>query len=113
VQKSGPSIPAFDLRKHLSIGFAWSGGGDGPARQLALALLADALQNDARASRVHHDFSSRVIPLFPKRWTITRSRIIAYVDRIEMVHNTTLPVADTRRPYSGSLPPGTFPPISL
>jgi hypothetical protein len=108
-----PLDPRVDLRKHSSTGFAWSGGSDGPARQLALALLADALQNDARASRVHHDFSSHVIPLFPKRWTITRSRIIAYVDRIEMVHNTTMPVADTRRPYSGSLPPGTFPPISL
>jgi hypothetical protein len=76
-------------------------------------LLADALQNDARASRVHHDFNSRVIPLFPKRWTITRSRIIAYVDRIEIEHNNTMPVADMRQPYSESLPPGTFPPISL
>jgi hypothetical protein len=74
-------------------------------------LLADALQNDARASSVHHDFNSRVVPLFPKRWTITRSRIIAYVDRIEIVHNNTMPMADMRRP--DSLPPGTFPPISL
>jgi hypothetical protein len=51
-------------------------------------LLADALQNDARALRVHHDFNSRVVPLFPKRWTITRSRIVAYVDRIETEHNS-------------------------
>ena len=97
-----PLDPRFDLRKH-STGFAWGGdgGGAGSAQQLALALLADALRNDARASRVHHDFNSRVIPLFPKRWTITRSRIIAYVDRIEIEHNK-MPVADMPRPFADS-----------
>lgn len=88
--KRRPLDPRFDLRRHSSIGFAWGGidGGAGPAQQLALALLADALQNDTRASRVHHDFNTRVVPLFPKRWTITRSRILAYVDRIEAEHNS-------------------------
>jgi hypothetical protein len=109
-----PLDPRFDLRKHSTTGFAWGGddGGAGSAQQLALALLADALRNDARASRVHHDFNSRVISLFPKRWTITRSRIIAYVDRIETEHNT-MPLDDKRRPYTDSLRPGTTPPISL
>jgi Family of unknown function (DUF6166) len=109
-----PLDPRLDLRKHSSTGFAW-GGGDGsagPARQLALALLADALRNDARASRVHQDFDSRVIPLFPKRWTITRSRILAYVDRIETEHNK-MPAAEMRRPYSDSLPPMGLPLVSL
>ena len=109
-----PLDPRFDLRKHSTTGFAWGrdGGTAGSAQQLALALLADALRDDARASRVHHDFNSRVIPLFPKRWTITRSRIIAYVDRIETEHNK-MPPADMPRPFSDSLPLGTMPPISL
>lgn len=106
-----PLDPRIDLRKH-SAGFAWAGadGNAGPALQFALALLADALQNDARALRVHHDFNSRVVPLFPKRWTITRSRIVAYVDRIETEHNS-IPAADMPRPYS--FPPGATPSISL
>jgi hypothetical protein len=83
-----PLEPRFDLREHSSIGFAWGEGDAGSAQQLALALLADALRNDARALNVHQEFSRRVIPLFPNRWTISRSRILAYVDRIEAEHNT-------------------------
>jgi hypothetical protein len=100
--------PRLDLRKHSSTGFAW-GNGDGntgPAQQLALAILADALRDDVRASRVHQDFSRRVIPLFPQRWTITRSRILAYVYTIEAEYE--MPAADMRRPYSVSLPPGAL-----
>lgn len=95
-----PLDPRFDLRRHSSTGFAWGAGSTGPAQQLALALLADALQNDARALDVHQDFSRRVIPLFPGRWTITRSRVLAYVDRMEAEHDK-MP-SDMRR-YSASL----------
>jgi hypothetical protein len=59
-------------------------------QQLALAVLADAFRNDARASQLHQEFKQRVVTLFPKRWTITRSRIVAYIDnfdRIEAEHN--------------------------
>ena len=106
-----PLDPRLDLRKH-SISFAWGGvdSSAGSAQQLALALLADALRNDARASRIHQDFSSRVVPLFPKRWTITRSRILAYVDRIETEQNS-MPAADRGSPYS--FPLGAIPPASL
>jgi Family of unknown function (DUF6166) len=84
-----PLDPRFDLHKHSSsTGFAWGEGGAEPALQLALALLADALRNDPRALDVHQDFNQRVVPLFPKRWTISRSRILRYVDRIEAQHKT-------------------------
>jgi len=52
--------------------------------QLALALLADALGDDDRALQFHQDFNRRVVSIFPARWTITRSRIIAYVNMIEL-----------------------------
>jgi hypothetical protein len=104
-----PLEPRFDLRKHSSTGFGWGEGGAGSAQQLALALLADALQNDARALNVHQAFSRRVIPLFPERWTISRSRILAYVDRIEAEHNTT---PSHMRPYPTSLLQGVSPPMS-
>ena len=74
-----PLDPRFDLRKHSPPGLA---PGDS-AVQLALALLADALDNDERALHLHEDFNCRMVTLFPKRWTITRSRILACLDAIE------------------------------
>ena len=74
--------PRFDLHKHSPSGFAWGEGDAGPA-QLALALLADALQSDARALQLHHRFSRRVVSIFPERWTITRSRVLAHANMIE------------------------------
>ena len=57
---------------------------DGSARaQIALTLLADALGDEGRAVETHQYFSRRVVALFPQRWTITRSRVLAYVDLIE------------------------------
>lgn len=77
--------PRFDLHTHSSTGFAWGRGetSGAPAHQLALALLADALQDDARARQLHRDFCRRVVGLLPERWTITRSRIAAYAAVIE------------------------------
>ena len=100
-----PLEPRFDLRNNSSTGFGWGEADAGSAQQLALALLADALGNDARALSVHQEFSRRVIPLFPKRWTISRSRILAYVDRIE----TAMP---RYAPDPASLLQEASPPIS-
>jgi hypothetical protein len=96
-----PLDPRYDLHKHSSsTGFAWGEGGAEPALQLALALLADALRNDPRALDVHQDFNQRVVPLFPKRWTISRSRIL----RIEAQHKT---MSQEVRTYSLALAPET------
>jgi hypothetical protein len=80
-----PLDPRFDLRKHSLSGFAWGKANENaaPANQLALALVADALRNDQRAAQLHERFSRRVVTLFPQRWTISRSRVLAYIDRIE------------------------------
>lgn len=72
----------FDLRKDPAprLGQAV----DSPEHTLlALTLLADALGDEKRAIEMHEYFSHRVIKRFPERWTITRSRILAYVDLSE------------------------------
>jgi hypothetical protein len=83
-----PLNPRFDLRKHSSTRFGWGKGEVGPA-QLSLALLADALGNDARALQLHQRFNHRVVTMLPERWTITRSRILAYADMIEHLPSVT------------------------
>ena len=83
-----PLDPRFDLRKYSPAAFAW-GKGDSVSAQLSLALLADALHNDARALELHHRFNRRVVTMLPARWTMTRSRILDYADMIERQAATT------------------------
>ncbi len=52
--------PRHDLRNHSPDGFNFGYGGSGPA-QLSLALLADALGNDAKAQQWYQDFKFKVI----------------------------------------------------
>jgi Family of unknown function (DUF6166) len=85
VRESGirrPLDSRFDLSVHFPSGFG-SGKSDDGWAQLSLALLADALGDDSRALWLHHAFNSRVVAIFPDRWTITRSRILAHVNMIE------------------------------
>jgi hypothetical protein len=74
--------PRHDLHRYSAAEFSW--GGDSPGQlQLSLALLADALGDDERALKFHQDFSRRVVSIFPDRWTITRTRIVAHANTIE------------------------------
>ena len=74
----------LDLFNHSPSGFSWGYGGSGPA-QLALALLADALDDDDRAIRLHHAFKFKVVAAWPEgeRWWITAAQIAAVVSLIE------------------------------
>jgi hypothetical protein len=92
-----PLDPRFDLRQHSPAGFGRGNAASGPSR-LALALLADALDDDARALQLYLRFSCRVVAIFPQRWTITRSRILAHVDLIEdqVRHNPEAVLAFSR-----------------
>jgi Family of unknown function (DUF6166) len=61
--------------------FAW--GSISPAgKRLALALLSDALEDDQRACDLADIFSTRVIAILPERWTMTRERVLSYIDLI-------------------------------
>jgi len=85
VREGGTRLPLAvraDLRKHSSA-FAWGLSAHPGCAQLALALLADALGDDAGAMRLQEAFRCRVVELLPERWTITRSRILAHIDLLE------------------------------
>jgi hypothetical protein len=63
--------PRLDLWNHSPSGFEWGYGGSGPA-QLALALLADHLQNDEEAVQLHQEFKFAVVAGLPYRgWMLT------------------------------------------
>jgi hypothetical protein len=74
--------PRLDLWNHSPTGFEWGYGGSGPA-QLALALLADHLGDDAEAVALHQSFKFAVVVKLPKRgWTLTSREIDEAIQRI-------------------------------
>ena len=79
--------PRLDLRDHLPTGFAWGYGGSGPA-QLALAVLADAL-DDQRALKLYQDFKWAVIaPLTGgAAWELTFEQVCELAAAVEQETN--------------------------
>ena len=73
--KGRPLNPRLDLWKHSPTGFEWGYGGSGPA-QLALAILADHLNDDEQAVMLHQPFKWAVIAKLPRGgWTLTADQI--------------------------------------
>jgi hypothetical protein len=78
----------LDLFNHSPTGFAWGYQGSGPA-QLALAILADLLDDDDRAVRLHQKYKRRVIANLPQdqAWMLTANQVrmaVAEIDRERM-----------------------------
>jgi Family of unknown function (DUF6166) len=70
--------PRLDLFNHSPTGFEWGYGGSGPA-QLALALLADALEADDTAVRFHQQLKRMLVARMPHdAWSITNNTICRY-----------------------------------
>src|SRR5258706_13026318 len=70
-----PLNPRLDLWNHSPTGFEWGYPGSGPA-QLALAVIADHLRDDAEAVRLHQEFKRAVVAnLDYDRWTLTSDEI--------------------------------------
>lgn len=80
-----PLDPRHDLANHSPDGFEWGYSGSGPS-QLALALLADALGDDARALALYQDFKRTFVALLDAEapWSITDAAIIARCHELEM-----------------------------
>lgn len=67
----------LDLFNH-SPGFAWGVSGPGSA-QLALAILADALEDDVTALRLHQGFRlARIVGLDRQSWAMRESEVLVY-----------------------------------
>lgn len=74
----------LDLDNHSPTGFNWGYGGSGPA-QLALALLADALEDDTLAIVLHQRFKWKYIASIPDTvggWHMTADEIRAAAKEI-------------------------------
>lgn len=86
-----PLDPRLDLARKSPSGFEWGYGGSGPG-QLALAILADLLQDDAEALALFQDFKWRVIAnLRGPSWTLTAGQLRDAVAALKADH-----VADLR-----------------
>ena len=63
-----------DIMHFSSTGFEWTYAGDAP-RQLALALLANYLNDDTRALELSEGFMNAVVTDFDNDWKITGDEI--------------------------------------
>ncbi len=66
--------PRHDLKRLSPTGFEWTYEGHGPA-QLALALLADHLGDDARALALYQPFMRAVVAELDNSWELTSADI--------------------------------------
>jgi uncharacterized protein DUF6166 len=89
--RGGGSIRSLEPHPEISeqerVPFTWGRDPSG-ASQLALALLRDALSDEAEAKQFHQDFNHRVLAILPERWTISRTRIIAHINMMKYQSKT-------------------------
>ena len=79
-----PLNPRLDLWNHNPTGFEWGYSGSGPA-QLALALLADLLNDDAEAVNLHQEFKEAVVAHLDRRsWRLTSEQIQRIVNALSV-----------------------------
>ena len=69
-----PLDPRFDLKRLSPTGFEWTYEGNGPA-QLALALLADHLGDDASALALYEPFMRVFVAELDNSWELTSAEI--------------------------------------
>ena len=83
VKGDGPDRPLplrLEVREHSPTGFNWGYGGSGPA-QLALALLADATNNNYLTLEYYQRFKDDVIAGWPYggNWKIRQNTILIWL----------------------------------
>src|ERR1700693_3359770 len=71
-----PLAPRYDLKRLSATGFEWTYEGAGPA-QLALALLADHLGDDAKTLALYDRFMRRVVAGVDQCWGLRSADIDA------------------------------------
>jgi hypothetical protein len=71
-----PLDPRYDLKQLSATGFEWTYEGAGPA-QLALALLADHLGDDALGLKLYERFMRQLVAELDNSWEMTSADIDA------------------------------------
>jgi hypothetical protein len=73
----------FDLQNHSPTGFECGYAGSGPA-QLALAICADVLGDDAKALAIHQQFKFKIIEMLPRdaEWCLEGSEALKTIEEI-------------------------------
>ncbi len=101
-----PLNPRTDLYNHSPDGFAWGYGGSGPA-QLALALAADVLGDDARAVRIHQALKWDLVARWDqdRAWDLSASAIRAAIVQLEQERAAEL------EPQPPAVPPEASSPV--
>ena len=88
--------PRLDLANHSPTGLSWGYQGSGPA-QLSLALLADALEDDARALKIYQPFKFAYIARMPatQEWVLSSNmiRLLACITERQMASFKAQPAA--------------------
>ena len=77
-----PLDPRLDLVNHSPTGLEWGYHGSGPA-QLALAMLADATGDDAKALQYYQQFKRGFVALLTDGWTDSVGRVLAVLEILE------------------------------
>jgi hypothetical protein len=72
----------YDVKRFTSWGFEWTYEGDSP-QQLALAILAEHLEDRERALRLSEPFMRKVVANLDNDWTLTGAEIDKAVAEIE------------------------------
>jgi hypothetical protein len=77
-----PLAEHYEVKRFTKFGFEWTYEGDSP-RQLALAILADCLGDNARAIRLSEPFMKQIVANLDNDWQLTGAEVDAAVRNIE------------------------------
>jgi hypothetical protein len=71
----------YEVKRFTKFGFEWTYEGDSP-QQLALAILADYLGDNARAIRLSEPFMKQIVANLDNDWRLTGAEVDAAVRSI-------------------------------
>jgi Family of unknown function (DUF6166) len=72
----------YEVKRFTKFGFEWTYEGDSP-QQLALAILADYLGDNARAIRLSEPFMKKIVANLDNDWHLTGAQIDDALNGIE------------------------------
>ena len=83
VTVDGQPLPEhYEIKPFTRFGFEWTYEGDSP-QQLALAILADYLGDNARAVRLAEPFMKLIVANLDNDWRLTGAEVDAAVRNLE------------------------------